>query len=57
MTIKEVKLVMGRLYQKDESSYADLFEAIRVLWNLGLVDSDFHDAVIKEDERLYDEAD
>ena len=57
MTIKDVKQVMGRLYQKDEGSYADLFEAIRVLWNLGLVDSEFYDAVIKEDDRLFDEAD
>lgn len=54
MTFEEVKLVMDRLYQKDESSYADLWEAIRVLWNLGLISSEFHDAVIREDERLYD---
>lgn len=57
MTIKEVKKVMNQLYQKDEGSYGDLFEAIRVLWNLGLVDGDLYDAVIAEDERLFIEAD
>lgn len=57
MTFDKVKLVMDRLYQKDERRYADLWEAIRVLWNLGLISSEFHDAVIREDERLYDEAD
>ena len=57
MTIKDLKQVMDRLYQKDEGSYADLFEAVRVLWNLGLVDRKLYDAMIKEDERLFEQAD
>lgn len=53
MTIKDLKQVMDRTYQEDEGSYSDLFEAVLVLWNLGLVDSKLYDAMIKEDERLF----
>ena len=56
MTVKALKEVMQRLYQKDEESYNRLWESVRCLTNLGLLEDRIFDAMVQEDDRLFEEA-
>lgn len=55
MTIKALKETMRNLNENDKESYEELWAAVRTLWNLGLVERKFVDAMVEEDNRLFNE--
>lgn len=55
MTIKALKETMRNLNENDKESYEELWVAVRTLWNLGLVEKNLVDAMVKEDHRLFEE--
>ena len=54
MTKKAVTQVMENLYSVDACSYDELYHAIQVLSNLGLVDDSLRKAIIKKAQELFD---
>jgi len=55
LNAKNLKSIMQQLaHSGDRESYSDLWKAINVLWNLGLVDDRLHDAAVREDHRLFE---
>lgn len=54
MTVKEVKDMAKKLYdEQDMDSYTELWDAIRTLDNLGLIDRKYRDALIALDNKMY----
>ena len=57
ITIKGMKSVMERCYKnEDMESYDEIWKAIQVLNNVGLLERNFIDAMVKEDHRLFEES-
>ena len=56
MTQKSVKEAMNMLYNsEDMEAYEMLWESLKTLWNLGLVDDKIHKAMIEMDKKLFEE--
>lgn len=56
LNIKNLTAVMDNLYEIDKESYDELWKAIRVLSNLGLVEDKLTLAMVKEDRKLWEES-
>lgn len=57
ITIKGMKSVMERCYQnEDMESYDEIWKAIQVLHNVGLLEKNFVDAMVKEDHKLFEDS-
>ena len=57
ITIKTMKSAMKQCYEiNDMESYDELWKAIQVLNNFGMLDRKFVDAMVKEDHRLFEES-
>lgn len=54
MTIKALKEMMVMLYENDPESYDDLWNAVKTLVNLGLIDRKFSKAMVEEDRKLFE---
>lgn len=55
LNIKNLKAVMNQLSEcDDQESYDELWKAIQVLNNLGLIDDSIREAAVKEDHRIWE---
>ena len=55
LTTTNLKSKMQQLaHDGDQESYRELWKAINVLWNLGLLEDKFNNAMVAEDHRLFE---
>ena len=55
LTTTNLKTRMRQLaHDGDQESYRDLWKAINVLWNLGLLEDKYNNAMVTEDHRLFE---
>ena len=55
LTTANLKARMKQLaHDGDQESYRELWKAINVLWNLGLLEDKFNAAMVAEDHRLFE---
>ena len=55
MKINELKKTMRMLHENDPESYDELWNSVRTLYSLGLVEKNVVDAMVKEDHKLFQE--
>lgn len=55
MKINELKKTMRMLHENDAEAYEELWNSVRTLYNLGLVEKNVVDAMVKEDHKLFEE--
>lgn len=55
LTTANLKSRMKQLsHDGDQESYSELWKAINVLWNLGLLEEKYNAAMVAEDHRLFE---